>query len=402
MVKQATQRRKTFGKKQTRREQLALAQRNINSDEPTQSPLESATPQSPQQEAGPSTSTLPQSTPVSTMDNSDREVVISASKRKLSYLSPEVQASMNETEESEKVLPSTIVDLEILKTLFLGLLCPHCLQPSLALEDNHSKKTGLAISLSVKCNVCNEELTNSYTSKRCDTYFEVNRRAVAASTATGMGYSGLCNFSELMNIPSLHHKTFALHLKSVSTRCEDFSRESLAAAVQKVKDAYPEQDSNIKDIHVSFDGSWHKRGHTSKSGIGLAIERKTGLIVDYEVLTSYCPVCATTGKRLEKQNVLKYERWLASHSLHCSANYEGPSGGMEKEAALRIWSRSIIKNGLRYVSMISDGDAKTITEIQKLDPYPGIRVEKHECVNHVGNGLAKHCAVSSQTSLKKR
>ncbi|RUS84503.1 hypothetical protein EGW08_007742 [Elysia chlorotica] len=104
--------------------------------------------------------------------------------------------------------------------------------------------------------------------------------------------------------------------------------ESLATAVEKVKEAYPEQDSDIKDVHVSFDGSWHKRGHTSKIGLGLAIERK-----HYEVLTSYCPVCATTGKRLQQQNILRYERWLASHKPHCSANYEGPSGGMEKEAA---------------------------------------------------------------------
>ena len=51
--------------------------------------------------------------------------------------------------------------------------------------------------------------------------------------------------------------------------------------METVKAAYTEQTSNVKDIHVSFDGSWHRRGHTSKSGIGLLIETKTGLIVDY-------------------------------------------------------------------------------------------------------------------------
>ncbi|XP_035828926.1 uncharacterized protein LOC106013519 [Aplysia californica] len=100
-------------------------------------------------------------------------------------------------------------------------------------------------------------------------------------------------------------------------------------------------------------------------------------------------MCATTGVRLQKQNILQYERWLRAHKPQCYANYEGTSGGMEKEAALRIWSRSILKNGLRYISMISDGDAKTISAIHELDPYPGIVVEKHECVNHVGKRLGK-------------
>ena len=37
-----------------------------------------------------------------------------------------------------------------------------------------------------------------------------------------------------------------------------------------------------------------------------------------------------------------------------------------------------MKNNLRYVSMISDGDAKTISELHALDPYPGIKVAIHE------------------------
>ena len=114
----------------------------------------------------------------------------------------------------------------------------------------------------------------------------------------------------------------------------------------------------------------HKRGYTSKSGIGLVIERKTGLIIDFEILSSYCPICATTRKRLERQNILKYEGWFSVHQGVCSANYHGPSWGMEKEAALRIWSRSVVKNQLRYISMISDGDSKTISDLHILNSLP--------------------------------
>ena len=32
---------------------------------------------------------------------------------------------------------------------------------------------------------------------------------------------------------------------------------------------------------------------------------------------------------------------------------------------------------------MSDGDTNTIKAIDKADPYPGLKVEKHECINHV-------------------
>ena len=60
---------------------------------------------------------------------------------------------------------------------------------------------------------------------------------------------------------------------------------------------------------------------------------------------------------------------------------------MEKQAALIMWNRSINRHGLRYISMVSDGDSKTIAEIQKADPYSGVVVEKHECLNHVGKRM---------------
>ena len=45
---------------------------------------------------------------------------------------------------------------------------------------------------------------------------------------------------------------------------------------------------------------------------------------------------------------------------------------MEKEAALRMWGRSVVQHSLRSASMISDGKSKTISEIHKLNPYSGI------------------------------
>ena len=43
---------------------------------------------------------------------------------------------------------------------------------------------------------------------------------------------------------------------------------------------------------VSFDGSWQKRGHTSLYGLATVIDVLTGLVLDYEILSKYCHVCA--------------------------------------------------------------------------------------------------------------
>ena len=37
--------------------------------------------------------------------------------------------------------------------------------------------------------------------------------------------------------------------------------------------------------------------------------------------------------------------------------------------------------------MLSDGDAKTHDHLNKIDVYPGIKIEKEECLNHVAKRL---------------
>ena len=65
--------------------------------------------------------------------------------------------------------------------------------------------------------------------------------------------------------------------------------------IYKVKEAYVQFDPTIctapLSITVSFDGSWHKRGHTSMYGVAAVIDVLTGLVVDYVVLSKYCHAC---------------------------------------------------------------------------------------------------------------
>ncbi|GFO16085.1 hypothetical protein PoB_004259000 [Plakobranchus ocellatus] len=53
---------------------------------------------------------------------------------------------------------------------------------------------------------------------------------------------------------------------------------------------------------------------------------------------------------------------------------------MEQKSVVELFGRSL-QNGMGYRSMLSDGDTNIIKEIHKLDPYPGMKVEKLELIN---------------------
>lgn len=71
-----------------------------------------------------------------------------------------------------------------------------------------------------------------------------------------------------------------------------------------MRSAYIEKDSSLAnkkiiDIESSYDGTWHKRGHTSMYGVGIAIDILTGLVVDFEVLSKYCHMCVHGAAELD-------------------------------------------------------------------------------------------------------
>ena len=106
--------------------------------------------------------------------------------------------------------------------------------------------------------------------------------------------------------------------KAINEKNKIYSTALLDKAVTHVKTLYDPSDDGITDIHVSYDGTWHKRGHTSKTGMGCVIETKSGLVVDYEVLTTYCPTCAMTGERFKKEKPGKIRRLVPFSSAPLS------------------------------------------------------------------------------------
>ena len=150
----------------------------------------------------------------------------------------------------------------------------------------------------------------------------------------------------------------------------------------------------ILDIDCSYDSTWHTRGHNSTMGGGVVIETNTGTIMDGETFGKICP------KHIKHKNMLKkgkisqkeFDDWETDHVNmgECDKNYDHlkASGDMEKEAAKKMWGRSIQKHKMRYLTMVSDGDTGTFKALTTLNPHGKKKVRKVECVNHVGKRMA--------------
>ena len=69
---------------------------------------------------------------------------------------------------------------------------------------------------------------------------------------------------------------------------------------------------------------------------------------------------------------------------------------MEMKGWEMLWARSIEKCKFIYEEVVSDGDSKGISAVQKLDLY---NVTKLECTNHVAKRIGT--ALRNTKTLKK-
>ena len=92
----------------------------------------------------------------------------------------------------KKVEGFRLVDVVILNDFITTLACPDCLECTLTVNENFTKKKGLSSFLSIECSNCqgsysSQTLTNG--KEKGMKPFEINYRAVYALRSVGVGYS---------------------------------------------------------------------------------------------------------------------------------------------------------------------------------------------------------------------
>ncbi|GFV35138.1 uncharacterized protein TNCV_4635231 [Trichonephila clavipes] len=152
-------------------------------------------------------------------------------------------------------------------------------------------------------------------------------------------------------------------LRAVGKATRETCEHSMAEAVREAVD----ENDGKRDLAVAVDGSWQKRGFSSKNGLVTVTSVDTGKVIDVEVFSKHC-ICPNKTKHLQ----------------NCKRNFEGYIGKMEVAGALSIFQRSQSLYNVRYTKYLGDGDSKAFTSIVENKVYGDhCSVEKLECIGHV-------------------
>ena len=289
--------------------------------------------------------------------------------------------------------------MELLVTFIPKLLCPLCRQPlggNKRLSDVTEHRTNQAGKIVFTCQRQHKE--ELFTSKKCGKVYETNRRFPLAIFSLGKNEKGAERFLGNMNMPPPpYKKSWEDHKKQIlkatqsgrNKSMEEVCRnKSMEEAVQELTDAQG------TDVTVSVDGTWQRRGFSSKNGIvtALSVNRKKCKVIDTdtETLANYCDACA---KKKNKASAEDFALWHTEHteSGKCEKNHTGSAPSMEPEGAKRIFRRSEEKNHLRYIKYLGDGDSKSYSRVKNADPpiYEGTLIEKLECCGHVQKRMGR-------------
>ena len=118
----------------------------------------------------------------------------------------------------------------------------------------------------------------------------------------------------------------------------------------------------------------------------VAVSTTNFKVLDVEIMSRHCKAC--NAKESLKENKELYEEWKVNHQSQCNANYSGSAPGMETEGAIRIFSRSVKKYGVRYLSYY--GEVMVIAKLSRKSKIfiQAARLSNTSALNTIKRGLA--------------
>ncbi|GFX07120.1 uncharacterized protein TNCV_4268721 [Trichonephila clavipes] len=214
--------------------------------------------------------------------NAESERVdVSASKQKIE----KSEGSFKDYEDNFSVETQSryvIIDLNVINDIFNNIAkCRYCDRSfCFDVAENKSNCKGLATSVSATCKYCGSGHA-SMTSNTMSDGYEVNLRFVYGMRCIGIGKSSAQIFCALMNLP-LPPAKFERLYTPIFKALETVSSRSM---VNSVIEAVIKNEHN-KNIAIALDGTWQKRGHSSKNGVVTATSLDNGRVIDFECLSN--------------------------------------------------------------------------------------------------------------------
>ena len=310
--------------------------------------------------------------------------------------------------ETENVVPDghRIIDVGILHAnISAQLQCKFCQGDVEFIEVD---RKGLGSRFAFYCRNRNCDDQNSFCSSELSSVgnlsnHSINRRAILAMRSIGCDRAELQTFCGVMNLPPpVHKSSHNIVNKTLESATVAVQQQSMSeAAKQEYRMAEPIEDTDLRNIDVSSDGTWMTRGHTSNIGVATSIGCVTGKVLDTGSKSKKCKSCDVWKKR-DKASA-SYRRWAAQHAAHCTLTHVGSSGSMEADIVTDIFQRSAQKYNLRYTRFVGDGDTNTFKKVSASKPYGDeIEIEKLECVGHVQKRLGTRMRNLKRTMKGKK
>lgn len=215
--------------------------------------------------------------------------------------------------------------------------------------------------------------------------YDINRRLTYAITSIGGHDATARALCGNLNLPPPVF-TYDDHVTKITAAAREVASISMVQAVEEAKEKL-----NSDDISVSVDGTWQKRGYSSRNGVVTCLsnlgKNEGSKLVDTEVLTTYCNKCAQRNN-----DGIPLARLAEDHD--CQINHVGSAGAMEVQGAMNIFKRSVSNRQTRYKYFLGDGDSKTFSEVAKAEVYGNeFPIEKQECTGHVQKRMGKQLMV---------
>ena len=261
-----------------------------------------------------------------------------------------------------------LIDMEeLLASVTRRASCNVC-GSGLTVRENLGIRRGLCTKLTLSC-------TNPLCTGKEDAFSDpyvhskaLNSRFILAGRMCGRGSAGLETICGVMGLPPpVSPKSYSSH-NSLQKFVQNVRMESSKVASAQLHRLQGADPSDIVDVTVTCDGTWSRRGFVAPYGVVAVISWETCQVLDVTVLSKSCKVCKEAESTMGSESQ-EFLDWMAKHQDSCNSNFTGSSPAMEAEGASILWGRSVEKNQLRYTTVISDGDAKTILWLNGEHPY---------------------------------
>ncbi|GFT22379.1 uncharacterized protein TNCV_3273591 [Trichonephila clavipes] len=195
----------------------------------------------------------------------------------------------------------------------------------------------------------------------------INSSIVVGLRIIGKGFSAGKKLCAFLGLPFLSKLAFRNQERKLLKATESVAQENINAALGEIKGS-----NSFTKCGISIAGTWQRRGYSSLNGCVSAISVDTGKILDIEVMTQYCHICANGNSQSSK---------------HVCSNYKGSAGNMEVVGAYRIFERSNNYYGIAIRSNVGN--------LQKM--MSSVIAAFFHCVSGKNNSLHGQCPEGSES-----